>query len=135
DDSAQWSLQILGRPVLGSIDTAVLAGSALICGVGGPALKARFVARAEARGSTHFASLVAPGAHVGLENVVGAGTVLCTGAVITTHVNVGRHVTVNLNCTIGHDAVVGDFCTLAPGVHLSGNSQLGAGTELGTGAV
>jgi sugar O-acyltransferase (sialic acid O-acetyltransferase NeuD family) len=137
DNPMQHGRELLGVPVLGAMDGLDLTAYLLICGVGSPALKHRFVARAA---SATFAQLLPTeplpfSIFVGDDTTFGPGTLLCPGVSVTTNVAVGAHVTINLGCTIGHDVRIGDFCTLSPGVHLSGACHIGEMTELGTGVV
>jgi sugar O-acyltransferase (sialic acid O-acetyltransferase NeuD family) len=137
DDHSQHGEEILGLPVLGAMDALDLDAYHLLCGVGSPLLKQRFVGRAPSARFTQLLELQSPALRgfIGEGNTFGSGTVLCPGVTVTTNVHIGRHVTINLHCTIGHDAQIGDFCTLSPGVHVSGACRVGARAEFGTGSV
>jgi sugar O-acyltransferase (sialic acid O-acetyltransferase NeuD family) len=104
----------------------------VIAAVGSPWLRRRLT---EIWPGDQFHTLIARGARVGRDVVIGAGTVVAPGAILTTRIAVGRHVLVNVGVTVAHDVVVGDFATIGPGAHIGGNSRLGAGCLIGIGAV
>ncbi|MBL8857409.1 MAG: acetyltransferase [Planctomycetes bacterium] len=105
----------------------------LICGIGGMTeIKERVVNDALARGHRFAPAVIAEGARVGPDIVIGDGTIICAGSIATCDITIGAHVAVNLDCTIGHDAEVGDFTTISPGVHVSGNVNIGHAVYLGT---
>jgi sugar O-acyltransferase (sialic acid O-acetyltransferase NeuD family) len=133
-DRAPGDQPLKGLPVvsLDQLDQHVL----LLCGIGGMTeIKERVVAEAEARGFTFAPAVIASGACVGPDVVLGRGTIVCTGAILTADITIGAHVAVNIGCTVGHDVVVEDLATLSPGVRLSGGDVIGRGAYLGTGAI
>lgn len=122
----------IGATHLGGVDALRdFAGTSYLVGVGSPAVKAMLVARAEAAGLVPH-TLVHPGATLGADVEVGAGTVLCAGVRITTNVRIGRHVHINLNATVGHDTVVEDFVTVNPLAAISGDVIVRRGAMVGT---
>jgi sugar O-acyltransferase (sialic acid O-acetyltransferase NeuD family) len=125
--------RVKGLPVLSldQLDEDIL----LICGIGGMTeIKERVVAEALERGHRFTPPVLAAGAIVGPDVIIGDGSVICAGAVLTTDIRVGEHVAVHVGCLIGHDAVVEDFATLSPGSRISGWDRIGRGAYLGTGA-
>jgi sugar O-acyltransferase (sialic acid O-acetyltransferase NeuD family) len=107
----------------------------LLCGIGGMTeIKARVIADALARGHRFAPGLIAEGAVVGPDSVLGTGSVVCAGAVVTADVTVGQHVAVHVNCSVGHDAVIADFATVSPGACVSGWVSVGRRAFLGTGS-
>ncbi|BEP15369.1 acetyltransferase [Acidothermaceae bacterium B102] len=109
--------------------------TSLICGIGGMTeIKTRVIADALARGHRFAPPLVAAGAIIGPDVVLGTGSVVCAGAVVTADVTIGEHVAIHVNCAVGHDATIGDFATVSPGACVSGWVSVGRRAFLGTGA-
>ena len=121
-------------PVLGGFEWFDSHRASVIHGVGSPATRRRFAARARER-NLEFASAISPDVRHSRFVRFGEGCIVASGTVLTSNITVGSHCLINLTCTVGHDAVIEDFCTLAPGVHLSGHTHLEEGVELGAGAV
>lgn len=123
-----------GLPVLGGFDWFDRYRACVVHGVGSPAVRRRFAARARERG-LEFIQAISPEVRRSRFVTFGTGCVVAAGTVLTSNISVGNHCMINLSCTIGHDAVIEDFCTLAPGVHLSGFSRLEEAVDVGAGAV
>lgn len=121
-------------PVLGGFDWFQGRKTLVAHGVGSPAVRRRFVQKAQERG-LEFARAIAPDVRHSKFVTFGEGVLVCAGTLLTSHIKIGNHCLINLSCTIGHDSVMDDYCTLAPGVHLSGNCHLEEGVEIGAGAV
>jgi sugar O-acyltransferase (sialic acid O-acetyltransferase NeuD family) len=121
-------------PILGGFEWFDSHRAAVVHGVGSPATRRRFAARARER-KLEFASAIAPDVRHSRFVSFGEGCIVASGTVLTSNITIGSHCLINLTCTIGHDAVIEDYCTLAPGVHLSGFTHLEEGVELGAGAV
>jgi sugar O-acyltransferase (sialic acid O-acetyltransferase NeuD family) len=126
--------EINDKPILG--DLSVLEGRQddveVICAVGAPDKRLRFVEAAQAMG-LRFCSLIHPSVIMTRWITVGTGSVLCAGSILTNQITIGAHVHLNLDCTVGHDSVLEDFVTVSPGVHISGKVFCGEGCYLGTG--
>lgn len=121
-------------PVLGGFDWFDHHRALVIHGVGSPATRRRFAARARDR-NLQFATAISPDVRHSRFVTFGEGCIVASGSVLTSNITVGNHCLINLSCTIGHDAVIEDYCTLAPGVHLSGHTHLEEGVEIGAGVV
>jgi sugar O-acyltransferase (sialic acid O-acetyltransferase NeuD family) len=107
----------------------------LLCGIGGMTeIKTRVITDALARGHRFAPPVVAAGAIVGPDVLLGAGSVVCAGAVVTADVTIGAHVALHVNCAVGHDATIGDFATVSPGACVSGWVSVGRRAFLGTGS-
>lgn len=123
-----------GLPVL-SLDQ-LDDGTLLLCGIGGMTeIKSRVIADALARGHRFAPPVLAAGAIVGPDVVLGTGSVVCAGSVVTADVTIGEHVAVHVGCAVGHDAVIGDLATVSPGARISGWVTVGRRAFLGTGSV
>lgn len=81
-----------------------------------------------------FPPLVAAGAIVHEDVILGDGTVIMDGAVIVTGSKLGRACIVNTNATVDHDCVLGDDVHVAPGATLSGSVTVGNSCMIGAGA-
>ena len=109
--------------------------TSLVCGLGGMTeIKTRVIMDALSRGHRFAPPLIAAGAIVGPDVVLGSGSVVCAGAVVTADVTIGEHVAIHVTCAIGHDATIGDFATVSPGACVSGWVAVGRGAFLGTGS-
>lgn len=102
----------------------------VLCAVGSPSLKEKFVRRAEEL-NLCFATLVHPSAVVAETARLGRGVVIGPGSVITADTVIGNHVFIHYNCTVGHDAFIGDYTTVLPGANISGNVRIGSHTCIG----
>lgn len=81
-----------------------------------------------------FVSAVHPGAEIGRDVVIDAGTVVMAGAVVNTGSRIGRHCIVNTSASIDHDCVLEDWSSVAPGATLGGNVRVGAFSAVSLGA-
>jgi sugar O-acyltransferase (sialic acid O-acetyltransferase NeuD family) len=111
-----------------------LDGTALVLGVGLPALKTAIVERVAQLGMP-WATVVHPAATVGPNCRIGEGSYVAAGAIVTVNCTIGRFVTVNMHCQVAHDGVLEDLVTLHPDTHLGGNVRVEQGAELGTGSI
>lgn len=107
----------------------------VVCAIGSPIVRRRFVEEVATIRRLSFPSLIDPDAIVGDSCKVSQGCVVCANTVITTDVEIGAHVHINLNCTVGHNALIGEFSTIYPSVSISGDTSLGAMCEFGTNSV
>jgi len=121
-------------PVLGGFEWFDGRRPLVAHGVGSPAVRRRFAAKARERGLS-FATAIAPDVRHSRFVTFGEGVLVCAGNLLSAHNKVGNHCFINMSCTMGHDGVMEDFCTLAPGVHVSGNCHFEEGVEIGAGAV
>jgi sugar O-acyltransferase (sialic acid O-acetyltransferase NeuD family) len=103
-----------------------------VLGLGAPGLKRDM---AKLLGEKRPMPAVSKAAYVGSRSQIGPGTVLAPGAVVTTDVVLGKHVLVNVGATVSHDCRIGDFATISPGAHLGGHVNVGDGAFVGIGAV
>ena len=104
-------------------------------GIGSGEVRAR-LDRSVAEGHGDAAAvLVHPMATVGSLDLLGPGVLLAAGARVTTNVVLGRHTHLNVNAVVSHDCVIGAYVTLSPGVLVNGSVEIGDGAFLGTGAI
>src|SRR5262245_17114511 len=108
--------------------------TALVLGVGLPALKTSIVERVAPLGLP-WATVVHPAATVGPNCRIGEGSYVAAGAIVTVNCTVGRFVTINMHCQVAHDDVLEDLVTLHPDTHLGGNVRVEEGAELGAGSI
>lgn len=134
DDASKAGTTLKGLPVLGPIErvSAEEVSFEAVIAIGNPVARSRIAARLDHHGVTSPV-LIDPGAHVGRDVVIGAGSIVCAGAIVTTDVRLGRHVILNLNATVSHDSELLDFVTLAPGVKVAGSVRIAEGCDIGTG--
>ncbi len=121
-------------PLAAIADHADRRGALLVLGVGLPRLKMRLTERLEPLGLA-WATVVHPGAVIGPNVEIGAGSYVAAGAIVTVNVRLGAFVTVNMHAQVAHDGVVAAHATLHPNAHVAGNVTIGAGAELGTSSV
>jgi acetyltransferase EpsM len=79
-------------------------------------------------------SLRHPGAIVGQDVEIGAGTCLAPGTIVTTRVRIGHHCILNVNASVSHDCVIGDFVNINPRVAICGSVSVGEGCYVGAGS-
>jgi len=123
-------------PILGDwswFENADRDDLAVICAVGDPALRKRFVEKAQSLGLS-FTNAISPAAHILPDARLGKGVMVSPHAVIGRNVLLADHAIVNAGSTLGHDTKIERYGTIGPGVHLSGNVSVGEGAYLGIGA-
>lgn len=102
----------------------------VICGVGSPQVKERFVQLARLY-NLSFATLIHPTAVVAKTVRLGQGVLIGPGSVVTADTVLGDHVSIHYNCTVGHDVTLGDFTTVLPGANISGSVRVGCQVLVG----
>jgi len=106
---------------------------AVICAVGDPAVRKRFVEKAQSLGLL-FINAISPAAHVLPDAKIGKGVMVFPHAVISRNVHLSDHSVVNAGSTLGHDTSIERYGTISPGVHLAGNVSIGEGCYMGIGS-
>jgi len=125
--------ELMGYPVFNSLaglSKKPLGAAKLICAVGDPVNKIRFIKKTGA-GLARFAVLVHPSVNIGNSVELGPGTVVFAGSIISAFCRLGSNVCVNYSCTISHDCVIGDNSTISPGVNLGGRVSAGENVFFG----
>ena len=108
----------------------------VIVAIGDNAVRARVAAQVAAICSElPFVSAVHPGASIGRDVALGAGTVVMAGAVVNPGCRVGRFCIVNTKASLDHDCVMEEFSSLAPGVTVGGACRIGSYSAVSIGAV
>jgi sugar O-acyltransferase (sialic acid O-acetyltransferase NeuD family) len=108
----------------------------IVIGIGDNSVRAEVASRVtDICPELPFVSAVHPGASVGKETTIGAGTVVMAGAVVNSCCQVGRLCIVNTKASLDHDSTMGDFSSLAPGVTTGGNCRIGSYSAVSIGAV
>jgi sugar O-acyltransferase (sialic acid O-acetyltransferase NeuD family) len=127
--------QLMGYDIVGGRD-AVLArireAGAGVVAIGENGIRMKIASWLDERGCS-LASVVHPGAAVGRDVEIGAGSVVMAGCVINSGARLGRNVIVNTGATIDHDCEIADGVHIGPGSHLCGHVAVGAGTLIGAG--
>jgi sugar O-acyltransferase (sialic acid O-acetyltransferase NeuD family) len=78
--------------------------------------------------------LIHPGASIGENVTLGAGTIVMDGAVIICNTTIGKGVIVNTSSSIDHDNRIGDYVHISPGTHIAGDVKVGKNTWICIGA-
>lgn len=81
-----------------------------------------------------FFNAVHPTAYVSVLSRLGVGNVIAAGALVTPDVVIGDHAVINTGAQVDHDCEVGNFVTVAPGAVLGGTVRVGEGTYVAIGA-
>lgn len=135
DDPAVWGGERLGLPVLGPIAAyADYAPDGLVAGIGSNTARRQVVERLGDAAQPLWRNAVHPRATVAASVRLGLGLVIAAGAVVNPDSVVGDHAIVNTGATVDHDSVVGRYAHLAPGTHLAGGVRVGEGAFVGAGA-
>ncbi|PFK38344.1 acetyltransferase [Bacillus cereus] len=103
-------------------------------GIGNNSIREKIQGKLEAEGAS-LPILIHPGAVIGEQVELGAGTVVMAGAVINCCTTIGKGCIINTGSTIDHDNVIEDYVHISPGAHLAGTVKVGRGTWLGIGSV
>lgn len=78
--------------------------------------------------------LVHPGAVIGENVSIGAGTVVVAGAVINPCTVIGKGCIINTGSSVDHDCRIGDYVHISVGTHVAGTVEIGQRTWVGAGA-
>lgn len=132
DDEEKYGTEILGYPVLGSIDTwASASPSSLALGVGSNALRKTLMERFEDR---TWVTMIHPAANVSKHAEIGEGAMVAFGACVGPSAKIGRGAVINTQASVDHDCVIGDYAHIAVGATLAGTVTVGEGAMVGAGA-
>jgi sugar O-acyltransferase (sialic acid O-acetyltransferase NeuD family) len=104
-----------------------------IVAIGDNGVRARLAAWLAQNGIKRLA-LIHPGAQIGREAHIGAGSVVMAGVAINSSTLIGEDVIINTGATVDHDCVIGDTVHIAPGCHLCGDITVGSGSLIGAGS-
>lgn len=136
DDLAKRGSPVLGRPVVGDLETwaSLEKDAVLALGVGANASRLDARERARARGIP-LTTVVHPSAVVATGVSIGEGSYVGPGAVIHVDARLGAACIVNSLALVEHDCVLEDGVHVSPQAALGGGVRLGKGVHLGLGAV
>jgi sugar O-acyltransferase (sialic acid O-acetyltransferase NeuD family) len=109
----------------GRIDAGIIA-------IGDNRVRAKLAAWLTQNGISRIVA-IHPGAHLGRETHIGAGSVVMAGVAINCSTVIGEDVIINTGVTVDHDCIIGDAVHIAPGCHLCGNVMVGNGAFIGAG--
>jgi sugar O-acyltransferase (sialic acid O-acetyltransferase NeuD family) len=134
DDQKKHGGNLLGRPVLGPIDSiGQWDHDAIILGIGDNRVRARLFEQLAS--SEHLPAVVHPRATVAPSASIGAGSVLFAGAVVNPDAVLREDAIVNTGATVDHECVLEAHAHVGPGSHVNGACVLGEGALLTTGVV
>lgn len=133
DDGRPAGTIVAGLSVLGELDWLAEHRAACVVGIGTPTSRRDVVARLRALDAT-LVTVVHPGATVGPDVAIGAGSIVGPNVTLTRDIVLGDVVIVNYGAQVGHDCRIGAHAFVAPGVSLAGNVTVGDGADVGIGA-
>lgn len=135
DDPRSWGTTRLGLPVLGGISTYVdYAPGGLAMAIGDNAARERIVTQMGQAVQSLWRNALHPRATIAASARLGRGVVVAAGAVLNPDSVLGDFAILNTGATVDHDCNIGEYAHLAPGTHLSGGVNIGRGTLVGVGA-
>jgi sugar O-acyltransferase (sialic acid O-acetyltransferase NeuD family) len=130
--------EVLGLPVIGSIDTAIRCDDTdfvISTGSQHDYFSRKRIVRRLGLPPDRYPTLVHPAASLPRSAALGAGCVVSAGVVVTASVTIGSHVYMLPGVILTHDDVVEDYVTLGVGVRCAGRVALREGAYIGLGAV
>jgi sugar O-acyltransferase (sialic acid O-acetyltransferase NeuD family) len=130
DDVSRFGQQILGVPIVGSLDSLPPSARA-VAAIGDNRVRRTTVERFP---QVEWVTAIHPFAYVHPSVGIGVGTVVFAGAVIQPDVVVGEHVIVNTCASVDHDCQIKSYVHISPGCHLAGNVQIDEGGWMGLGS-
>lgn len=140
DDSDLKGTQLLGIPILGTIDDLMA-----LCKVNGissvgigisnrhMSFRRELFNRVQTAG-LNLPSLIHGRAYISPFAKVGEGVVLNPGVVVNAYAIVGSNCVIYSNSTIEHETVLSDNVYIGPGVNFSSNARVGRDTFIGAGS-
>jgi len=135
DDRSLAGRQILGLPVLGSVEALeTIAHDAIVVAVGSNARRHQLCSALTARGET-LVAVIHPSAQIGNAVELAPGVMVSAGAVVNTGSRLGIGAIVNTGATVDHHTEIGACAHIAPGVHMGGEVRVGERTLVGIGAI
>lgn len=135
DDETLFGQQLLGYPIIGSIQTLrELSFDGIVIGIGDNKNRSIIVGNLPFVEDKFWIPAVHSNTIISPNSKIGIGTIVVAGAIINIHANIGSYCIINTGATIDHDCAIGNFAHIAPGVNLAGNVTVGEGAFLGIGA-
>ena len=128
DDSFSSEADVLGRPVLGNLDSLPLFRSlfdTVIIAIGNNYVRQKLMHQVADAGYP-IATVIHPQAYVAPSAQLGPGSSVMSGAIVGTAANLGMGVIVSSGAVVDHHARVDDFG------HLGVNASMAGGTVLGS---
>lgn len=83
---------------------------------------------------SRFATIIHPGAVIGIDCEIGPNSLLMAHVVLTASVRIGSHVIILPNTVTAHDSRIEDYTVIASNVSISGGARLRENCYLGAGA-
>jgi UDP-perosamine 4-acetyltransferase len=129
--------EIMGVPVVGSFEPFLCSpidkAAGFVIATGDMALMRKTWRRLGAA-DLEMLTVISPNAFVDRTAYVGQGTLVAHGAYLGPQAVVGRGCVINTNAIVEHQVIVGDWCHLAPGSTLCGLVKVGNGVVVGANA-
>ncbi len=133
DNPSLLGKQMMGFPILGSVDSLVKHGSLFHVAIGRNDFRRNLMRRCLELGGFPF-DVVHPSAQVSSFATVGAGSFVAAGAIVAPAASTGVSVIINHGAVVDHDCTIGDFSHIAPNATLGGSVRVGSNVLIGTGA-
>jgi sugar O-acyltransferase (sialic acid O-acetyltransferase NeuD family) len=136
DDGLAHATDVLGLPVLGSIDDASRFSSEYadaVVAIGNASVRLQVMDRLRSQ-RFGLPVVIHPAAWVSPSALLGDGTVVFAMATINASAVIGRGGIVNTGATIDHDCRLGEAVHVCPGAHIAGDVSLGDVSWVGIGA-
>ena len=105
----------------------------IVVAIGNPLIREKFLTELENNGK-RIPILVHPGAVIGENVEIGAGTVVAAGAVVNPGTVIGKGCIINTCASVDHDCMVADYVHVSVGAHVAGTVNIGERTWIGAGA-
>lgn len=139
DDNIPAQTEVLGVPVLGTINTTdLLIKKGLqfaVLGIGGVLNKGLrkkvFLSLKEM--DLHIPNIIHPSSSVESSVTLGEGNQIMQGAIVGSNVQIGNNCIINSGSIISHDTVIGDNVHIAPGAIIAGGVTIKDDTIIGMG--
>ncbi len=133
DDSSLWGTEILGFPVIGSVDSVISSGVRFHVAIGNNSTRSHLVKHLLECGGFSF-KIVHPQALVSRFSSIGVGSFIAAGAIVSPLASIGNSVIVNHGAVVDHDCLISDFAHIAPNATLAGGVNVGRRVLVGAGA-
>lgn len=132
DDITLIGTSVIGIPVKGSIETLSLPQSSFaFIAIGSNSVRRKLH---EKFPGLNWVTLIHPMANVCPTASVAQGSLIAAGAVVQPDTMIGAHVIINTGANVDHDCRIGNFAHICPGVNLAGGVTIGEGSLIGIGS-
>lgn len=128
--------QCTGFPVIGNCKEVFeyISAYQIFIAVGNADVRKYFLEALTDKGA-EVVSLIHPTAAIGRDVQIGIGSIVAAGAVLNPECIIGKGCIVNTCASVDHDCRIGDYVHVAVGAHVAGAVTVGSGTWIGAGTV